>query len=69
MRWVWHDGKRDTRGVAIRSIILCWLFLAELRPLTETEVAKGFGLKKQSLNRWIQILKKDLPMLRSSNLR
>ena len=68
LRWVWNNGKRDKRGVAIRSLIICWLYLDELRPLTEAQLARGFGLKKQSVGRWVEQFKKEFPMFKSPQL-
>ena len=53
IKWVWQDGMRNDEGLKIRSIIACWVFLPELRPMTLTEIALGFGKKKQSLGRWV----------------
>ena len=62
LSWVWQNGMKNSDGLKIRAIIICWVFLQELRPMKETEVARGFGLKKQSLGRWVTEFKKAFPI-------
>lgn len=69
LRWIWRSGMKNTDGVKIRAIILCWIFLKELRPMTLTQVATGFHLKKQSLGRWVDRFKKDFPEVRTCHMR
>lgn len=69
MRWVWQDGKKNPNGVQIRAMIACWIFIPELRPLKETDLAIGWGMKKQSIDRWVQEWKKDFPKVRSPHMR
>jgi len=64
MRWIWQNGKRDIRGLSIRSIIVCWHFIYELRDLPLTTVAAKFGKHKQSLGRWLDRFKNDFPRWR-----
>jgi hypothetical protein len=59
MQWIWQSGMRNDEGLKIRSIIACWVFLPELRPMTLTELARGFGKKKQSLGRWVHHFKRQ----------
>ncbi|HEV2210838.1 MAG TPA: hypothetical protein VG167_18855 [Verrucomicrobiae bacterium] len=52
LSWIWQNGMKNSEGLKIRAIIICWIFLKELRPMSLTELATGFGMKKQSLGRW-----------------
>lgn len=69
LQWIWQDGMKNVDGVKIRAIILCWIFLKELRPLSLTQVARGFGLKKQSLGRWVDLFKRQFPDIKTSHMR
>ena len=60
---------KNPDGVKIRAIICCWIFLKELRSVSETDMAVGYGLKKQSLGRWVEQFKKHFPHIRISQLR
>src|SRR6266576_5961820 len=53
-RWVWQSGKRDSRGLTLRAIIVCWVFLPELQHQPMTRMALRFGKFKQSLGRWVE---------------
>jgi hypothetical protein len=66
--WIWQDGMQDARGIQIRSIIVCWVFLPHLHPLTMTELARGFGKDKQSLGRWVDDFKLKFPTLRNAHM-
>jgi hypothetical protein len=68
-RWIWQDGKKNPDGVKIRAMIVCWIFISELRALTETDLAIGFGMKKQSIGRWVEQWKRDFPNIRSPHMR
>jgi hypothetical protein len=68
-RWVFQDGKKNADGVKIRAMIVCWIFIPELRSLTETDLAIGFGMKKQSIGRWVEQWKRDFPHIRSPHMR
>jgi hypothetical protein len=57
LAWIWQNGMKNADGVKIRAIIVCWIFLKELRPMTLTQMATGFGMKKQSLGRWVDQFK------------
>ena len=65
MEWLWQDGMKNSEGLQIRAAILCWVFLSQLRPLTMTQMAAGFGKKKQSLGRWVDDYKRqpDFPRI------
>jgi hypothetical protein len=54
MAWIYQNGSSNMNGVAIRAIIVCWMTLPHLRPLTLTQIAKSYGLKKQSVGRWME---------------
>lgn len=69
LQWVWQDGMKNPDGVKIRSIIVCWIFLKELRPMTLTQIAQGYGMKKQSLGRWVDQFKLDFPEIRTVHMR
>lgn len=69
LEWIWQDGKKNAGGVKIRAIIVCWIFLKELRPMTLTQMARGYDLKKQSLGRWVDSFKKDHPQVRTCHMR
>ena len=67
--WVWQGGMADDRGRQIRNAIVCWIFLEELRPLTMSQFARGLGLHKQSLGRWIDDFKRQFPEIRTPHMR
>jgi len=67
--WVWQDGMRNPEGMNIRSIIVCWVFLDHLRPLTLTELSRAFGKKKQSLGRWVDDFKRAFPDIRNPHMK
>jgi hypothetical protein len=69
LRWVFQNGMKNAEGVKIRSIIMCWIFLEELRPLTLTDLAAGYGMDKQSFGRWVDIFKKDFHNIRNAHQR
>lgn len=69
VRWLWQDGMKNTDGLTIRSIIVCWIFLEELHPLTLTQMARGFGKHKQSLGRWVDDFKKRFSFIRTPHQR
>ncbi len=64
LRWVWQYGMKNKDGIAIRAILLCRAGLPELGGLTMTRLANGFGLAKQSLDRWDKDLASRYPKLR-----
>jgi hypothetical protein len=69
MRWIWQNGMRNLDGLQIRSMIACWIFIRELRPLTETQLAQIFGKDKQSVGRWVDEWKKSFPMIRTPHMK
>lgn len=69
LQWVFQNGMKNPDGLKIRTIICCWIYLEELRPMTLTELAIGFGMKKQSLGRWVDEFKKDFPDVRIPHMR
>jgi hypothetical protein len=69
LQWTWQSGMKNPDGVKIRAIIMCWIFLKELRPLTLTQLARGYGLKKQSLGRWVDDFKVKFPEARTVHMR
>ena len=69
VEWIWQDGMQNVQGLQIRAAIVCWIFLSQLRPLTLTEMAKGFGKKKQSLGRWVDDFKRAFPRIRICHMK
>ena len=69
LSWIWQSGMRNTNGLQIRSAIACWIFLKELRPLSLTELAQGFGMDKQSVGRWHDDFKKRFPQIKTNHMR
>lgn len=67
--WIWQNGMKNPNGITIRAIIVCWLFVKELRPLSLTEIARGFGKKKQSLGRWVEDFKLKFPNVKSVHMK
>lgn len=67
--WIWQDGMKNPDGVKIRAMIFCWVFLKHLRPMSETELATGYGLDKQSIGRWVEQFKKAFPEIRLVHMR
>ena len=63
VEWLWSDAKKNVEGLQIRAMIICWLFVPEIQSLTLTEMARGFGKKKQSLGRWVDDFKPRFPWL------
>lgn len=68
-RWVWHDGSKNPDGITLRAIIVCWVFIPEVTPLTLTELAIGFGKDKQSFGRHVDEFKRFFPFLITHNMR
>lgn len=69
LQWMWQNGMKNVDGVKIRAIIVCWIFLKELRPMTLTQLGRGFKLKKQSLGRWVDAFKRDFPQIKTCHMR
>jgi hypothetical protein len=67
--WVFQDGMKNQQGLQIRSAIACWVFLKELRSITMTELATGFGMDKQSIERWVADFKERFPRIRIPHMR
>jgi hypothetical protein len=68
LKWIWQNGKNDSNGIQIRSMIVCWIFLEELRSLSMEDIANGFGKHKQSLGRWHDDFKKQFPMIKTQHM-
>jgi hypothetical protein len=69
VQWIWQNGMRHPEGITIRAIVVCWVFLAELRPLNLTQMAGAFGKKKQSLGRWVDDFKRAFPAIRIAHMK
>ncbi len=71
LKWVWQSGMNDKKGITIRSIILCWVCLKQLRPFPMSVMAVGLKMKKQSLDRWVNkerhSFKKVFPTVKTPN--
>jgi hypothetical protein len=70
VRWMWQDGMKNANGLTIRAIIVCWIFIEELAPMSLTQMARGFdGRDKQSLGRWMDNFKEMFGMIRTPHMR
>jgi hypothetical protein len=69
LQWVWQMGMKNADGIQIRAILVCWIFLKELRPLQLSDLGKGFGKPKQSFGRWHDNFKKCFPRIRTPHMR
>jgi hypothetical protein len=70
LEWIWQNGMRNPNGVKIRAIICCWIFLQQVRKTVNlTKLAKGYGMKKQSLGRWVDNFKRDFPQFKVAHMR
>jgi len=68
LRWLWQNGgngtKRGARGIQLRTILMCWLFLDSVRRKNLQRVAKEFGLKERTLRHWHLRFRRDFPGIR-----
>jgi hypothetical protein len=69
LAWIFQNGMKNTDGITLRAILICWIFLKELRPLQLSELARGFGKDKQSLGRWHDQFKVDFPFIKTPHMR
>lgn len=69
MSWIFQDGLTNPNGIAIRSIIVCWVFLPQLKPLSLTQISRGVGKLKQSVGRWVDRFKKEFPYLKTCHMK
>ena len=69
VEWLWQDGMKNCDGLQNRAVVLCWVFLSQLRTLTMTEMANGFGKKKQSLGRAVDDFKRAFPKIRIAHMK
>jgi hypothetical protein len=69
VEWMWQDGMKNDEGLKLRAIIVCWVFLDHLNPVSLTELARAFGKKKQSLGRWVDDFKRVFPKLRNGHMK
>ena len=69
VEWLWQDGMKNCDGLQNRATVLCWVFLSQLRTLTMTEMAKGFGKKKQSIGRAVDDFKRTFPKIRIAHMK
>lgn len=69
LKWIVQSGMRNMEGASIRSWVIAWVFLKELRPLTLTQLATGLGKHKQSIGRWVDAFKRDFPRIRTPHMK
>lgn len=69
VEWIWQDGMKNTDGLQIRAAVVCWVFLAHLRPINEAQLAAGFGKHKQSVGRWVAKFKEKFPRIRIAHMK
>ncbi|MDE2101092.1 MAG: hypothetical protein KGL39_27845 [Patescibacteria group bacterium] len=69
LQWVWKNGSKNPEGITLRAIVVCWIFLKELRPLELSAMARGFGKDKQSLGRHVDDFKRCFPTIRTPHMR
>ncbi len=67
--WLWSDGTKNTDGLQNRAAICCWFFVPQLRALTMTQMAAGYGKKKQSFGRPVADWKQRFPGLRIAGMK
>lgn len=61
--WMYQTPCEDLNGFFCRAVVVCWVFLPELRGKSMTYIAGRFGKKKQSIERWTKDFKKEFPVL------
>ena len=70
MEWVYGDFKSpDKRGIANRSIVLCWFVLPAIERLSLTELAAVHGCSKQNLGKCSTAFQKRFPEVRNSHIK
>ena|SRR5688572_18371057 len=69
VEWMYQTGMKNPDGLKIRAIIVCWVFLKWIRCESLTVMARGYGLKKQSLGRWVDEFKRKFPEYRIVHMR
>lgn len=69
IEWLWSDGCKNSDGLQNRAVVLCSVFVPTLRGLTMTEMARGFGKKKQSIGRAVDSFKARFPHIRTANMK
>jgi hypothetical protein len=69
VEWLWQNGMKNPEGLQLRAIVVCWVFLNHLHPLTLTEMARGFGKHKQSAGRWVDNFKAAFPHIQNPHMR
>ena len=63
--WIYQPPCEDIDGFVCRCIIATWIFNPHLHSYSEAEIARRFGKKKQSLDRWSQDFKRTFPYLKT----
>lgn len=69
LQWVAKPGSKNSDGVKLRAIVVCWVFLKEFRPLQLSQLARGFAMEKQSLGRHVDDFKRTFPSIRTPHMR
>lgn len=57
----WLGTTKNKHGIACRGIVLNWLYDSLQHDCSLTEIAGQYGLKKQSVGRWVDDFKKEFP--------
>lgn len=69
IRWIYQDpGHYNFEGIQIRALIVAWLVVDELQPLTLTQLARMYGRDKQSFGRWVEHWKESFPEIRNCHM-
>lgn len=61
--WIVKNGSNEKDGIAIRACVIAWLTIPVFKRKSMAKLARGFGFKKQSVSRWVERAKKELPHL------
>jgi hypothetical protein len=69
-RWIYQDPHhRNLDGIQIRALIVAWIVVKELQPLTLTQLARMYGKDKQSFGRWVDEFKKEFREVRNCHMK
>jgi hypothetical protein len=69
-RWIYQDPyHRNLEGIQIRALIIAWICIPDLHPLTLTQLARMYGKHKQSFGRWVDDFKRHFPRIRNCHMK
>jgi hypothetical protein len=69
-RWIYQDPHHTNHnGLLIRTLIVAWIIVKELQPLTLTQLARMYGKDKQSFGRWVDDFKLQFPAVRNCHMK